>query len=95
MTGNPSNPAIGSHPGNQFTAIANNGIYTAHYDGGYANLVTWDGSVASADSGISNGYYMPMGGTTASGAKFFLRNLRYYTLPELVGVNPPSFKTGE
>ena len=68
-------------------------IYMAH--NGRANLVTWDGSVASADSGTSNGYYMPMGGTTASGAKFFLRNLRYYTLPELIGVNPPSFKTGE
>ena len=62
---------------------------------GRANLVTWDGSVAGADSGISTGYYMPFGGTTAAGASFFLRNLRYYTLSELVGANPPSFKTGE
>ena len=62
---------------------------------GRANLVTWDGSVAGADSGTSTGYYMPFGGTSAAGATCFLRNLRYYTLPELVGTSPASFKTGE
>lgn len=48
MTGNPSNststmnnPATSNatHPGNQFTAIANTGIYTAHYDGGFYYLI--------------------------------------------------------
>lgn len=48
MTGNPSNttttmnnPATSNatHPGNQFDAIANTGVYTAHYDDGYYYLI--------------------------------------------------------
>ena len=61
---------------------------------GRANIVGWDGSVASADSGACNDYYQAMGGTGASGANFFLRNMLYWTSPDVVG-NPGYGSTGE
>ena len=61
---------------------------------GRCNIVGWDGGVAGADSGAAKDYYQAFGGTGASGANFFLRNLLYYTDPSLVG-NPGYLDVGE
>jgi len=61
---------------------------------GRCNIVSWDGSVASVDSGACVDYYQAMGGTGASGANFFLRNMLYWTSPDIVG-NPGYGNTGE
>ena len=52
---------------------------------GRANLVAWDGSAVSVDSGSAGDYYHPLSGTSAAGSCYFLRNVRYFVTPELVG----------
>ena len=52
---------------------------------GRANIVAWDGSAVSVDSGSAGDYYHPLSGTSAAGACYFLRNVRYYVTPEMIG----------
>ena len=52
---------------------------------GRANIAAWDGSATGVDSGSAGDYYHPFSGTTAAGACYFMRNVRYYVTPELIG----------
>ena len=75
-------------PGNKATGPTNLWAYSqlmlAH--NGRANLAMWDGSATSTDGGSAGEYYFALGGTTAAGECYFLRAIRYYTSPELIGV---------
>ena len=52
---------------------------------GRANLVAWDGSATGVDPSSAGDYYHPFSGTSAAGACYFMRNIRYYVTPELIG----------
>ena len=61
---------------------------------GRANLATWGGNVVSSDADGLNQYYMPFGGGSGQDVRF-MRTIRYYTLPDLVGSGTPTMPCGE
>ena len=58
---------------------------------GRGNFVSWGGNVTTVGPDAMNDYYM----VYINGSGRCLRNVQYYTLPELVGTNSPTLKTGE
>ena len=57
---------------------------------GRGNFATWSGNVASESSDGIGSYYM----IYINGSGHYLRNIRYYTTPDLVGTGTPTMPTG-
>ena len=78
---------------NNNTALAEH-AQIAPVHNGRANFSTWGGNVTSENSDGLKQYYMPYGGVTGNDTQF-MRNIRYYTTPDLVGSGTPTMPCGE